>query len=67
MACETVQQKITHKGRENGKVWDIWRQEGNGECVWNSGKQIQDLTGHIDQRLEVVRVIVLTCVYCTIC
>ena len=36
--------KTNYKGREN--IQDLQRQEGSGKCVWNHGKQIQDLTGH---------------------
>ena len=46
MACETLQQKTTHKGRVNSKLQDLQRQEGSGECVLNPGKQSQGLTGH---------------------
>ena len=35
MTCETLQQKTTHKGREDSKLQDLQRQEGSGECVWN--------------------------------
>ena len=35
MTCETLQQKITHKGREDSKLQDLQRQKGSRECVWN--------------------------------
>ena len=41
-----LQQKPTHKGRENSKLQDFQRQEGSGECVWNISEQIQGTTGH---------------------
>ena len=46
MACETLQQKTTHNGRENSKLQALKRQEGSGECIWNPSKQIQGLTMH---------------------
>ena len=62
MACETPQQKITHKGRENRKIQDLQRQEGSGECVWNISEQIQVTTGHNGAKPKVIRNIVFTCV-----
>ena len=44
MACEILQHKTTHKGRENNKLQDL--QGGRGECVWNISEQIQGPTGH---------------------
>ena len=46
MVCENLQQKTTHKERENNKLQGLQRQKGSGECIWNPGKQIQSLTGH---------------------
>ena len=46
MACETLQQRTTQKGRENSKLQDLYRQEGCGECILNPNKQIQGVTGH---------------------
>ena len=41
MDGETLQQKTTHKGRNNTKLQDFWRQEGGGECIWNTwGEQV---------------------------
>ena len=52
MACKTLEQKTTHKGRENSKLQDLQRKEGSGECVWNPGKQIQGLSGHNGVKAE---------------
>ena len=41
-----LQQKTTHKRRENSKLQDLQRQEGGGEYVWNISEQIQGTTGH---------------------
>ena len=46
MDGESLQQKTTHKGRENSKLQDLQRQEGNGEYIWNISEQIQGATGH---------------------
>ena len=46
MVRETLQQKTTHKGRENRNVQNLQRQEVNEESVWNPGKQIQGPTRH---------------------
>ena len=52
MTCETLQQKISHKGRENSKLQDLKGQEGNGECIWNPGKQVKGLTGRNRAKAE---------------
>ena len=46
MDSETLQQKTTHKGRENSNLQDLQRQEGGGECVSNISEQSQGTTGH---------------------
>ena len=56
MACYTLQQKTTNRGRENTKPQDLQRQEGSGEFVWNPGKQ--GLTGHNGVKPKVVRDII---------
>ena len=46
MACETLQQETTCKGRENSKLQGLKRQEGSEEFVWIAGNHIQGLIGH---------------------
>ena len=45
MGGETLQQKITHKRREDSKLQDLQRQEDFRECIWNISEQIQGLNG----------------------
>ena len=62
MVCKTIQQKTTHKGRENCKLKDLQRQESSGEWIWNPGKQIQDPTGHKGTKTKGCQRQILTCV-----
>ena len=67
MDDENLQQKTTHKGREDSKLQDLQRQDSGGECVWNISEQIQGINVHhggatAHQRPKVVRDIVFTCV-----
>ena len=41
MDGETLQQKTTHKARENCKLQDLQRQEGSGGAFGILGQQIQ--------------------------
>ena len=41
----TLQQKTTHKGRKNGQLQDLKRQEDGWERVWDISEQIQGTTG----------------------
>ena len=36
MVYEKLWQKTTPKGRENAKLQDLRKQDGCGECLWNS-------------------------------
>ena len=62
MDGESLQQKMTHRGRENNKLQDLQRQEGGGECFWNISGKVQGTTGHHGAKAELVRDIVFTCV-----
>ena len=61
MDGETLQQKTTHKGRENSKLQGLQGQVGSGECIWNIVSRFRVLLGTMEERPQVVRGILLTC------
>ena len=52
MDGETLQQKTTHKGRENSTLQDLQRQDSDGESIWKISEQIQDNNGHHGAKAE---------------
>ena len=46
MDGETLQQKATHKGRENSQLQDLQRHEGGVNRLWNLSEPVQGTSGH---------------------